>query len=47
MNSPNKPPIGLRPEWIHEEQANAKRIIEITEAMGRYIDAFHNTLLMN
>ncbi len=30
-----KPPVGLRPKWIMQE----KRLIEIQEAMRRYIEA--------
>lgn len=32
----DKPPIGLIPEIVFEEDRQYERIIHITEAMGRY-----------
>lgn len=32
---PKRPPLGLKPRWLHEEQ----RIIEIEEAFSRYLEA--------
>lgn len=39
MSENEKKPIGLKPEWIHEETANAMRLLEITMAIGRYAEA--------
>jgi predicted alternative tryptophan synthase beta-subunit len=39
MNSETKPPIGLRPEYVHEYHAERDRLIEIAEAMKRYAEA--------
>jgi len=39
MSENEKPPIGLKPEWIHEETANAMRMLEIAMAIGRYAEA--------
>jgi len=33
-----KPPIGLKPKAIYEEQVNIDRIYEISKAMKRYSD---------
>lgn len=34
-----KPPLGLTPKEIHHENVRLKRIIEIVEAIERYLDA--------
>jgi hypothetical protein len=39
MSECEKQPIGLMPEWIHEERANHARIIDILDAISRYSDA--------
>jgi hypothetical protein len=31
-----KPPVGLRPEWIFEESRQYERLQEISDAIGRY-----------
>jgi hypothetical protein len=35
MQQPTKPPLGLRPRWIAEEE----RLLEIIEAGNRYLKA--------
>lgn len=36
MKNTEKPPIGLRPEYIFKMQYKADRLLEIVEAMNRY-----------
>lgn len=35
----NKPPLGLQPRYVFDENTNKKRIHEISKAMKRYSDA--------